>query len=214
LALWGVAIEYVTVYLSGKMMTMEQTGSENAQDREAQDTQEQPKDILKEDSSKLKVMEYRTLRAEELRRIDLRYRLVQLSFTSFGAILAFGVQLKLSIVLLLYPFLMLWLALLWRQNADMLMRIRAYIVTQIEVEDVQWERMLKTQFHPIWNYDTAIKFLFICADLITLGIGVSENPQNIVFIIISGVCTLLAALLLFVRLPIITEFVDTPPYSM
>src|SRR5579884_2567027 len=127
---------------------MEQAGLEKAQDSEGQETKEE-----QEESSKLKVMEYRTLRAEQLRRIDLRYTLIQLSIASFGAILAFGVQLKLSTVLLLYPFLVLWLALLWRQNDDMITRIRAYIATQIEVEEVQWERMLKAQFRPIWNYD-------------------------------------------------------------
>ena len=118
--------------------------------------------------------------------------------------------LKLSIALLLYPFLMLWLALLWRQNDDMLMRIRMYIATQIEVKDVQWERMLKAHIHPIWNYDTAIKSLFICADLITMGIGISENPRDIVFITVSCLCTLIAALLFFVRPPIVTGYVDTP----
>lgn len=184
---------------------MEQTGPESAQDWASQETKEEP-----EDSSKLQVMEYRTLRAEQLRRIGLRYNIIQWAFASFAAILAFGVQLKLSTVLLLYPFLVLWLALLWRQNDDMLTRIRTYIATQIEVEDVQWEKMLKVQFHPIWNYDTAIKFFFICADLITLGIGIADNPQNLVFIIVSCVCTLIAALLLFVRLPIVGEFVDTP----
>lgn len=188
---------------------MEQAEIEKAQDSEAQETKEE-----QEEASKLKVMEYRTLRAEQLRRIDLRYTLIQLSIASFGAILAFGVQLKLSTVLLLYPFLVLWLALLWRQNDDMLASIRTYIATQIEVEDVQWERRLKAHIHPIWNYDTAIKCLFICADLITLGIGIADNPQNLVFIIISCVCTLIAAFLLFVMSPNVAEFVDILPSSI
>jgi hypothetical protein len=188
---------------------MEENGSERAQDLESQGTQEQLKETLKE-PSKLKEMEYRTLRAEELRRIELRYTFIQLALAGFGATLGFGVQNKLSIVLLLYPFLILWLALLWKQNAEMLTGIRAYIATHIEVEDYQWERRLKTQFHPIWNYDTAITFLFICSDLIALGIGIEQNPENIVFIITSAFCTLLTALLLFVRRPIITELVDIP----
>jgi hypothetical protein len=191
-------------------MTMEQTRSESAQDLKAQETQEKPDDTFTELYSKLKVMEYRTLRAEELRRIELRYYFIRFLLTGFAAILAFGIQFKLSIVLFLYPFLMLWLALLWRQNSDMLARIRAYIATQVEVQEVQWERVLKTQFHPIWNYDTALQFLFICADLITLGVAISQNPQNIVFILVSSFCTLLTALLLFVRLPVTTELVDTP----
>jgi hypothetical protein len=195
-------MEYVAVCLSRKRIAMEQIETESAQDLESQEA-----------SDKLKVMEYRTLRAEQLRRIGLRYRLIQLSFASFGAILAFGVQLKLAIILLLYPFLMLWIAILWRQNDEMLARIRVYIATQIEIEEVQWERMLKTQFHPIWNYDTAIKSLFIFADIITMGIGIAENPRDIVFIVVSCVCTLIAALLFFVRLPIIAELVDTPSSS-
>jgi hypothetical protein len=178
---------------------MEQIGSESAQDTEAQETQE-----------KFRVMEYRTLRAEQVRRIDLRITIIQFSITGFGAILALGIDLKLSLILLLYPFLMLWVALLWRQNADMLARIRAYIATEIEFEESQWERMLKARFHPIWNYDTAINFLFICSDLIALWVGATQNPQNIFFIIVSALCTLITALLLFVRLPAVGELVDTP----
>lgn len=188
---------------------METIGPEHAQDFESQETQEQLNEALKA-SAKLKEMEYRTLRAEELRRIEFRHTLIQLSFTGFGAILAFGVQLKASTVLLLYPFLMLWLALLWRQNADMLIKLRAYVATHIETEEYQWERTLKTQFHPIWNYDTAIVCLFICSDLIMMGIGISENPQNIVFIILSFLCTLITVLILFWRRPMITELVDIP----
>jgi hypothetical protein len=188
---------------------MEENDSESAQDLESQEIQEQLKEASKE-SAKLKEMEFRTLKAEELRRIEFRHTIIQLSLAGFGAILALGLQLKLSTILLLYPFLMLWLALLWRQNAEMLVRLRAYIATYIEVEEHQWERMLKTQFHPIWNYDTAFTFLFLCADLITLGIGISENPQNIVLIILSAFCTLITVLLLFVRRPITTELVDTP----
>jgi len=190
-------------------MTMEENESEHAQDLESQEAQEQLKETLNE-SAKLKEMEFRTLRAEELRRIEFRHTIIQLALAGFGAILAFGIQYKLSIVLLLYPFLMLWFALLWRQNADMLTRLRAYIATHIEVQEYQWERMLKTQFHPIWNYDTAFTFLFICSELIALGIGISENPQNIVLIIVSALCILLTALLLFWRRPIITELVDIP----
>jgi hypothetical protein len=184
---------------------MEQNRSGSVRDLAAQDTQEQPEETLKEDS-KLQVMEYRTLRAEELRRIAFPFTLIQWALASFGAILAFGVQLKQSTVLLLYPFLMLWLALLWRENAGMLTRIRAYIATHIEVEEHQWERMLLTQFHPVWNYDTAITFLLLCADLIAMGIGISQDPGNIVFILVSSLCTLLTALLFFVRRPIRTKF--------
>lgn len=191
-------------------MTMEQDRSERVQDLEAQDTQEQPKETFKESDSKLQVMEYRTLRAEELRRTDLPITIIQLALTSFGAILAFGIQLKLSTVVLLYPFLMLWLALLWRQNADMLTRIRVYIATHIEIEEDQWERKLLEQFHPIWNYDAALTFLLLCADLMALGIGISQNSQNIVFILVSSFCTLLTALLFFVKPPMRTIRVNTP----
>jgi hypothetical protein len=184
---------------------MEQNKLGSVQDLEAQDTQEQPKETLKEDS-KLQVLEYRTLRAEEIRRIAVPLTLIQWALASFGAILAFGVQLKQSTVLLLYPFLMLWLALLWRENTGMLTRIRVYIATYIEVEDHQWERTLLTQFHPIWNYDTALTFLLLCADFIAIGIGISQDPGNIVFILVSCFCTLLTALLFFVRRPIRTKF--------
>ncbi len=202
-------MEYVTVCLSRKRMTMEENDSESAQDLEYQETQEQLKEASKE-SAKLKEMEFRTLRAEELRRIEFRHTIIQLALAGFGAILAFGIQYKLSIVLLLYPFLMLWFALLWRQNADMLARLREYIATHIEVEEYQWESMLKARFHPIWNYDTAFTLLFICSELVALWIGIAQNPENIVLILVSCLCTLLTALLLFWRRPIITEIVGNP----
>ena len=180
---------------------MEPTRPENAQDRASQEIQEEPKDALTEFSLKLQVMEYRTLRREELRRIELHYSSIRFLLTGFAAILAFGIQFKLSTVLFLYPFLMLWLALLWRQNADMLTRVREYIATHIEDQEHQWERMLKARFHSIWNYNVAIKFLFICSDLIMLGIGILQSPQSVGLIIVSSLCTLIAAFLLFVRIP-------------
>jgi len=105
---------------------------------------------------------------------------------------------------------MLWIALLWRQNLEMLVRIRAYIADYIEVEEFQWERRLKRQIHPIWNYDTAFTLLFFCSDLIALGVGIAQSSPPIILIILSSICALLTALILFARPPIMTEIVDIP----
>lgn len=188
---------------------MAQTELEHADNDDYQEEMPAQMEEAIKDAARLKEMELRTLRAEELKRIEFRHTIIQLALTGFGAILAFGVQQKLSLVLLLYPFLMLWLALLWRQNAEMVTRLRGYIATRIETEEDQWERMLKAQSRPIWNYDNAFAFIFIGSDLIALGIGIAQNPQNIIFIVLSCFCTIITILLLLFKSPLIREAVDT-----
>ncbi|GHO99296.1 hypothetical protein KSF_093440 [Reticulibacter mediterranei] len=192
---------------------MEQTGLEHAHDGEYQESQAQMEEAVRS-AARLKEMELRTLRSEELKRIEFRHTIIQLALTGFGAILALGIQQKLSLVLLFYPFLMLWLSLLWRQNAEMLTKLRGYIATHIESEEHQWERALKTQSHPTWNYDNVFACIFIGSELIALGIGIAQNPQNIVFIIIASFCTVITVFLLLVRSLPITEFVDTSSESI
>ena len=94
----------------------------------------------------------------------------------------------------------------------MIMRLRGYISKHLEFQDYQWERTLKRQYNPLWNFDLIIMFLFICADLITLGLGIAQNPKDIVLITVSSLCTLLTAFILFARQPMITERVDASPF--
>jgi hypothetical protein len=92
----------------------------------------------------------------------------------------------------------------------MLLTIRVYIADYLEVEGFQWERRLQRQIHPIWNYDTAFTLLFFCSDLIALGVGIAQSSPAIILILLSSLCTLLTALILFWRRPSITEPVDIP----
>jgi len=183
---------------------------EQVQDFKSKETQEQPKEA--KETPKLREVELRTLRNEQYRRIMLRSTYIHLVFAGLGAIIGFGVHYKISTILFLSPFLMLWLAIFWRHNADMIMRLRGYISKHLEFQDYQWERTLKRQYHPLWNFDLIIMFLFICADLLTLGLGIAQNPKDIVLITVSSVCTLFTAFILFARQPMITERVDASPF--
>jgi hypothetical protein len=184
--------------------------AENAQDLKTKETQEQPKEA--KDTPKLREVELRTLRNEQYRRIMLRSTYVHLIFAGLGGIIGFGVHFKIPTILFLSPFLMLWLAVFWRHNADMIMRLRGYISKHLEFYDYQWERTLKRLYRPLWNFDLIIMVLFICADLITLGLGIAQNPKDIVLIIVSSLCTLLTAFILFAWQPMITERVDASPF--
>jgi hypothetical protein len=186
---------------------------EHAQDLESKETQEQPKEAKEaKDTEKLREVELRTVRNEQYRRIMLRSTYIHYSFAAFGATVVVGVHFKEPTILLLFPFAMLWMATLWRNNADMIMRLRGYIAKHIESQDYQWERTLQREYNPLWNFDLIIMVLFICGDLIALGLGIAQNSNNIVLIILSSLCVLLAAFILFARQAMITERVDASPF--
>ncbi len=75
-------------------------------------------------------LEYNTLRAEILQRINMRQQIVSITLTIAGAFLAFGVN--TPAVALVYPLLALFLAYGWAQNDFRIRDLGTYLREQIE----------------------------------------------------------------------------------
>ena len=78
--------------------------------------------------------EYKSLRDEILKRIEIRYALRALAITALGAIVAFALNRpdhkEAAIILLLSPFLVLCLAASWAHNTYEINRINQYLKTE------------------------------------------------------------------------------------
>lgn len=96
--------------------------------------------------------EYQTLRDDILKRIDFRYRLINLLLVVAGTFFTLGLGLEPGIsasVLLIYPILALFLAAGWAHNGVVMVRIGQYIKDHIEVKTagLEWQSFI-TQSSP------------------------------------------------------------------
>ena len=90
------------------------------------------------------IEQYKILREELLKRTEFQYQVIGLSFVSFGTLLPIGIGSSSASIILVYPFLALFLAAVWSQNDVLIRQIRAYIIASVEnnVEDLNiqaWE---------------------------------------------------------------------------
>jgi hypothetical protein len=94
-------------------------------------------------SVELIVAEYESLREEILKLTEIQSQIVVLALVSFGTILTFGTQYKNAQVILMYPVLVLFLAIGWATNAHGIDMLGSYIQNQIELkvgtENIGWE---------------------------------------------------------------------------
>jgi hypothetical protein len=76
--------------------------------------------------------EYAALRAELLKRIELQHQVISLTLIVFGTMLSFGLQVRSSSIVLLYPVLALFLAASWAHNGRAIRDMVIYIKDQVE----------------------------------------------------------------------------------
>ncbi len=157
--------------------------------------------------------EYNNLRAEILKRVEIRYQLLALTVTVFGALLAFGSQTKNAGPILLYPVLALCLAISWRSNLHNVWKLSDYIIEHIEAKvgesNMYWESYCKssrqeTRTEKYLAYGS--KGIFVLTEILALLIGIivgvtqpESNAILLVFIgtVVSVVMTVVTAMLLF-----------------
>jgi len=89
-------------------------------------------------------MEYKTLRDEILKRIELRQQHIQITLGIAGAFLGFGLQTSPSVALI-YPPIGTLLVLSWAQNEYRMRDISKYISNHIEklISGLNWETYRK-----------------------------------------------------------------------
>ncbi len=144
--------------------------------------------------------EYNNLRAEILKREEIRYQLIALTVTVFGALLAFGSQSKNATSILLYPVLALCLAISWRSNHEDIFKLSDYIIEHIENKvgdnNIHWEGYNKLQLKEpkddklfILSYGS--KGVFILTEVVALFVGIfvgiTQPEYNNIFIFSIGV---------------------------
>jgi hypothetical protein len=161
----------------------------------------------------LVVAEYNTLREEILKRIEIRYQLLTITITAFGAILAFGSQLKSAILIFLYPLLAVCSVIIWLSNRYDIEQIRNYIQKSIEnkvgKENLNWESqrfLIERQgLEKLLSYGST--GFFLSTELLALIIGIvmlttfneSKSTVAIVCAVLAVLCFVITLILLFPR---------------
>jgi hypothetical protein len=158
----------------------------------------------------LVVAEYTSLREEILKRIELRYQLLTIIITAFGAILAFGSQLKSAILIFLYPLLALCSMIIWLSNKYDIGQISSYIKgieSKMGKENLNWESqraLIERQgMERLLSYGS--RGFFIITQLLALAIGIvmlttypeANNTVADVCAFLAALCFVATLLLLF-----------------
>lgn len=138
-------------------------------------------DVTKE----LIVAEYNQLRTEMLKRMDIRYQMVQFALTALGVFLTIGFTVKNALPIFAYPALALMLSLTYVTNAFEADRMKTYIRDRIEPRMPQTEKdeafgwqhyrkaqSMKFRYIPsVTAGNLATKCIFIISTFIALGAG-------------------------------------------
>jgi hypothetical protein len=127
-------------------------------------------------------MEYKALRDESLKRIELRQQLATITLTLAGVFL--GVGLNTNQVALLYPPLATFLAFGWSQNDIRIRDIGVFIREHYEstIPGLQWETFLakqrQTEKSPstTWLRKVVLSHggIFLFSQIMAIGIGLSK----------------------------------------
>jgi len=120
-------------------------------------------------------LEYAALRAEILKRMELRYQFIPVSLTMAGVFLGLGIS--NGTIALVYPVLAVFLAIGWAQNDKRIGDTAAYIRTHLErsIPGLGWETHLhneriqqqRQRRFAIFSYGG----IFLFTQLIAIGIG-------------------------------------------
>ncbi|HAX71054.1 MAG TPA: hypothetical protein PK152_06150 [Anaerolineales bacterium] len=78
------------------------------------------------------ITEYSALRSELVKRMELQHQLISLALIAAGTFLSVGLEADSTIMILIYPFLAMFLASAWAQNDFWMRNIAFYIHYHIE----------------------------------------------------------------------------------
>lgn len=133
--------------------------------------------VSTEENVTLIVTEYNALRAESLKRIEIRHQLTSLALIAPGTILAVGFQAKNAFLMLSYPILACFLWGVWVANARRIHEISQYL-RKLEVKvgknNIGWEHFhsrSEMSFRFIGYIGSAAIFIF--TELLTLIAGIT-----------------------------------------
>src|SRR5438874_6849384 len=105
---------------------------------------------LNPETISLIVAEYKALREEILKRIEIQHQLISLALAAPATFVGFGIAIKSATLILLYPILATCLSIAWSIHELALMRIWNYIQAQIEEKvgnQIHWEHYMYEEVH-------------------------------------------------------------------
>lgn len=93
------------------------------------------------------IAEYESLRYEILKLIEMQSQLVSLAVVALGTILSFGLQVRNSSLVFVYPFLSLILGISWLNHSHAVSRCSAYLSQELEPRCgagvLSWEKFVR-----------------------------------------------------------------------
>src|SRR5258708_7476136 len=149
--------------------------------------------------------EYNSLKAEVLKRIEIRHQLTTFALIAPGTIIAVGFQVKNTFLILSYPILACLLSAVWLANTRAYHEVSIYIRTQIEPKlgrtNLKWQHVHYNAPHPF----RLIGFLgsgaiFIFTELLAIFAGITLAKFNVPEIILLALAILSVLLTIFMVL--------------
>jgi hypothetical protein len=147
----------------------------------------------KEHYTQAVLAEYNSMRNEVIKRIELRYQIINLSLVISGVLFTTGFNSKQASVFLIYPFISSLLFSLWLHNGNAIMVIGTYLRDKIEIEFFDrkgpaWEigvgeRAQKTTPSIWWSSDRSDVFfsggIFLVTQLVAIYLGWSFYSSSV-----------------------------------
>jgi hypothetical protein len=146
--------------------------------------------------------EYRTLRDETLKRVELHHQIIGATLILAGTMLSIGSNTERATILFVYPLLATFLASGLISNGLMLIQIGAYI-RSIEQKNEGfhdgWATFLDARYSGIWRLEKwSILGLFLVTDALAIGVGLLAtnlqlDPINLVLLVAAVIATIVTA---------------------
>lgn len=140
----------------------------------------------------LLLAEYNALRAEILQRMGMQFQVFSLAITVHGALLAFGFQSHNAGLILLYPVLATFFAIMWVINARRTRRIGLYIKTRIEDRVTEYQMGWEHEYARGYRQGIGLNYwaargIFIGTSLLAIFVGVYIAQFNLLIFLFLGI---------------------------
>lgn len=148
------------------------------------------------------IAEYNALRAEIIKRSEIRYQIISLTLIIAGTILTIGLPSTApSYVLFVFPIIGCFLTGIWAHNVAVPRRISTYIKENIErqFKETGWETVIQEDWYSFSMLTSIISSsgIFLGLEFITLILGLLKStftPTDIVLIVFDCIAFLLTLL--------------------
>jgi hypothetical protein len=141
----------------------------------------------KSENNQILLAEYSALREEIVKRIELEYQVIYITLFIFSTMCGFALSYKVSVIILPYPSLCVFLTSAWVNSDLSIFHIAEYIKKQIEAKigegTTGWEHYLAPQ-KPLLLSILSVGGTFVITALIAIWIGISLATLDTIGIIL------------------------------